>query len=162
MKFDIDEIKKYIIENPDARIIIGGDSQRNSKKKKNKESKKWSRFVTCVIVYRKDKNKIFYEVSREIDIDSKPNKPYLRMMQETYKVADVTMQLMDVLVDREFECHLDINIKPEHGSSCALASAVGYVWGTIGIEPVVKPDSWAASCVADHIVKTNKAVLEYE
>lgn len=161
MKFDIEEIKEYILENPNAKIIIGGDSQRYGKKDKTKKKDKFSRFVTAVIVYQKDKNKIFYEVSKEKDIDHKPGKPFLRMMQETYKVADITMQLMDVLVDRDFEVHLDINVKPQHGSNCALASAVGYVWGTIGIEPVVKPDSWAASCVADHIVKTNKDVLNF-
>lgn len=171
MKFDVEEIKDYILDNPEAIIIIGGDSQKISKKsakKKNKKSgiegkeyEKFSRYVTAVIVYQKDKNKIFYEVSKERDIDPKPGKPFLRMMQETYKIADITIQLMDVLVDRDFEVHLDINAKPEHGSNCALSSAVGYVWGTVGIEPVVKPDSWAASTVADWIVKHNADVLNY-
>lgn len=164
MKFNIEEIKDYIQDNPNAMIIIGGDSQKIGKKERKKGSnvkEKWARYVTAVIVYQRDKNKIFYEVSKERDIDPKPGKPYLRMMQETYKIADVTMKLMDVLVDRDFEIHLDVNPDPKWGSNCALSSAVGYVWGTIGIEPIVKPNSWAASTVADHIVKTNKGVLDY-
>ncbi len=163
MRFNVEEIKEYILQNPDALIIIGGDSQKVGKKgqKKKDPKEKYARFVTAVIVYQKDRNKIFYEVSKERDIDPKPGKPYLRMMQETYKIADITLQLMDVLVDRAFEVHLDINAKPEHGSHCALSSAVGYVWGTVGIEPIVKPDSWAASTVADWIVKHNKEVLNF-
>ena len=163
MKFDIEEIKEYILENPDALIIIGGDSQKVSKKKRkrDKEAGKIARFVTTVIVYQKDKNRIFFEVSKERDFDSNPSRPQMRMMQETQKITDIALKLMDVLVDREFEVHLDINKSPVHGSNCALGQATGYVWGLLGVEPIVKPDSWAASCVADHLVKTNKKVLEY-
>lgn len=166
MTFNIQQIKDYILAHPNAKIIIGGDSQKISKKRKKKNKDlspgKYSRFVTAVIVYERDNNKIFYEVSKERDIDTKPGKPYLRMMQETYKIAGIAIELMDVLIDRDFEIHLDINANPEYGSNCALSSAVGYVWGTVGIEPIVKPWSWAASCVADHIVKTNKEVLSFK
>ncbi len=167
MKFNVDEIKQYIIDNPDAKIIIGGDSQKISSKqrrklkKSGKKIKKQAKFITAVIVYKKDKNKIFYEVSKEFDIDTKPNKPYMRMMQETYKIADIAIKLMDVLIDRDFSIHLDINPDPKWGSNCALSSAIGYIWGTIGIEPIYKPNSWAASCVADYIVKNNRQVLNY-
>ena len=162
MKFNIEEIKEYILENPNAKIFIGGDSQKVSKKKrKNKGKAKEARFVTAVIVYEKDKNKIFFEVSRERDVDVIPGRPFNRMMNETYKVAAITLELMDVLIDRDFEIHLDISKKEYNGSHCAMGAAVGYIWGTIGIEPILKPDAWVASTVADHIVKTNKKVLEY-
>ena len=154
MKFDVEEIKTYIQENPDAKIIIGGDSQKISKRKR-KNKQRVARFVTCVIVYRKDKNKIFFEVSKERDLDTNPGKPITRMMNETYKIVDITMKLLDVIVDRDFQVHLDINPKESEGSNCALSQAVGYCWGMIGIEPIVKPDSWAASTVADRWVKRN-------
>jgi len=83
------------------------------------------------------------------------------MMNETYKVADITLKLMDVLVDREFYIHLDISKEEFNGSHCAMGAAIGYIWGVIGVEPVLKPDSWVASTVADHIVKKNKSVLNY-
>jgi predicted RNase H-related nuclease YkuK (DUF458 family) len=158
MKFDVKEIKDYIKNHPDATIIIGGDSQKIYKKtSKNKNV----RFVTCVIVYQKDANKIFFEVSKEKDIDQNPSRPVMRMMQETYKIVDITTKLMDVLIDRSFEIHLDINPKESEGSNCALNQAVGYCWGMIGVNPVVKPDAWAASTVSDHIVKKNKQVLKF-
>jgi predicted RNase H-related nuclease YkuK (DUF458 family) len=157
MKFDektIEEIKQYIIDHPNAVIYIGGDSQKISskKRKKLKIKEKTARFVTAVVVYERDNNKIFFEVSKERDLDVIPGKPFNRMMNETYKVADITLKLMDVLVDREFYIHLDISKEEFNGSHCAMGAAIGYIWGVIGVEPVLKPDSWVASTVADHIV----------
>ena len=164
MKFDIQEIKDYIIANPDAKIFIGCDSQKvsNKKRKKLKIKDKSARFVTAVVVYEKDNNKIFWEVSRERDIDVQPGRPFNRMMFEVYKVSDITLKLMDVLVDRDFEIHLDISKKEYNGSNCAMGAAIGYVWGVIGVEPVLKPDSWVASTVSDHIVKKNHQALSYK
>ena len=168
MKFDINEIKKYIQDHPNAKIFIGGDSQKISKRKhkgkvKTKpKSPKSARFVTAVVVYEKDNNKIFWEVSHERDIDVIPGKPFNRMMHETQKVAAITLELLDVLMLRDFEVHLDISKLEYNGSNCAMSAAIGYVWGTVGVEPILKPDSWVASCVSDHIVKKNSAALGYK
>jgi predicted RNase H-related nuclease YkuK (DUF458 family) len=164
LKFNIQEIKDYILAHPDAKVIIGGDSQKVSskKRKKLKIKEKTARFVTCVIVYQKDENKIFFEVSREKDFDHDPSKPQMRMMQEVQKITSIATELLDVLIDRDFEIHLDINPDKKFGSNCALGQATGYVWGLLGVEPVVKPDSWAASTVADWIVKHNREVLNYK
>jgi predicted RNase H-related nuclease YkuK (DUF458 family) len=163
VKFNIEEIKEYILAHPNAKIFIGGDSQKvsNKKRKKLKIKDKTARFVTAVVVYEKDCNKIFFEVSKEKDIDVIPGKPFNRMMNETYKVADITLQLMDVLIDRDFYIHLDISKEEFNGSHCAMGAAIGYIWGVVGIEPILKPDSWVASTVADHIVKNNKQVLNF-
>lgn len=163
MVFNVEEIKEYITRRPDMKVIIGGDSQKISqkKRKKLKVKDKSARFVTCVICYTKDENKIFYEVSKEKDLDHDPSKPMMRMLKETEKIVDIAIKLEDVLIDRDFEIHLDINKNKAHGSNCALGAAVGYVWGTVGIEPIVKPDSWAASTVADWIVKHNSEVLNF-
>ncbi len=164
MKFNVKEIKEYILAHPNAKIFIGGDSQKvsNKKRKKLKIKEKTARFVTCVVVYEKDNNKIFFDVSKERDIDVIPGKPFNRMMQETYKVSEITLELMDVLVDRDFEIHLDISKKEFNGSNCAMGAAIGYIWGVVGVEPILKPDSWVASTVADHIVKNNREVLNYK
>ncbi len=161
MKFNVKEIKEYILDHPNAMIYIGGDSQKVSKKKKKTRHKE-ARFVTCVVVYEKDNNKIFYEVSKERDIDVIPGKPFNRMMNETYKVADITLKLMDVLIERNFEVHLDISTKEYNGSNCAMGAAIGYIWGVVGVEPILKPDSWVASTVSDHLVKKNKQVVNFE
>ena len=138
------EIKKYIKDNPKAKIVIGCDSQLYKKKFK---------FVTAVVVYSNEKSKIFYDVSVEKITDTKKSRPFTRLMKETEKAVNTAQELMDVILDRDFEIHLDINNSKAYGSNCVLSTAVGYVWGVIGIEPVIKPDSWGASCVADHIVK---------
>ena len=164
MKFNIQEIKDYIQDNPDAMIFIGCDSQKISskKRKKLKIKHKTARFVTAVVVYQKDKNKIFFEVSKERDIDIKPGKPFNRMMNEVYKTAEITLELMDVLIDRTFQIHLDISTEEYNGSNVAMSAAIGYIWGVIGVEPVLKPNSWVASTVSDHIVKHNTKVLNYK
>jgi predicted RNase H-related nuclease YkuK (DUF458 family) len=41
---------------------------------------------------------------------------------------------------------------PKHGSNCAASEAAGYVLGMTGIEPKLKPESWAASFGADGVV----------
>jgi len=157
MTFDIKEIKKYIQDHPNATIYIGGDSQKISNKKRNKIPKKTkgkrSRFVIAVVVYEKDSNKIFYEISTENDYDSNPGRPSLRLMNEVYKVSQIITELQDVLCDRVWECHLDINPKKNYGSNCVFQQAVGYIKGMHGISPIVKPDAFVASTVADHIVK---------
>ena len=164
MKFNVEEIKDYINAHPNAKIFIGCDSQKvsNKRRKKQKIKEKSARFVTAVVVYEKDNNKIFWEVSRERDIDIQPGKPFNRMMNEVYKVSEITLELMDVLVDREFEIHLDISTEEFNGSNCAMGAAIGYVWGVIGVEPILKPDSWVASTVSDHIVKKNSQALSYK
>lgn len=38
------------------------------------------------------------------------------------------------------------------GSNCAATEAAGYVLGMTGIQPKLKPESWAASFGADAVV----------
>jgi predicted RNase H-related nuclease YkuK (DUF458 family) len=147
-KIDLEEVKETIRSRPNAKIYFGCDS---TKFKKNGE---WhARFVVAVVVYEKDNNKIFGEISYERDFDKDPSRPALRMMNEVFKVSSIVLELQEVLEDRYFEIHLDINPNIMHGSSVALGQAIGYIKGVNGIDPVVKPDAWCASAVADHLLK---------
>jgi len=56
--------------------------------------------------------------------------------------------IADVVGERPFEVHLDINPNPDHRSSMIVKEAVGYVLAQ-GLKPVLKPDAVAASAVAD-------------
>jgi len=161
-KIDYSEVREYITNHPNAKIFFGCDSQKISKRHKKGTSKstskikhapKSARFIALVIVYEKDQNKIFSEVSVEKDFDSNPGRPVMRLMNEVYKVSAMVSELQDILVDREWDVHLDINPRKGEGSHCAFHQAVGYIKGMHGITPVVKPDAWAASCVSDHLVK---------
>jgi predicted RNase H-related nuclease YkuK (DUF458 family) len=109
--------------------------------------------MTCIIVHidAKHGGKIFAEISRERDFDQKVNKPKLRLMTEAYKAAELYLRVADLVEDFETQIHLDLNPLEIYGSNCALSEAMGYIRGVCGIDPVVKPHSWAASNVADAV-----------
>ena len=152
-EFDIQEIKDYIKEHPNAEIYIGCDSLKVPKKKRKRKKERIARFTTIVVVYEKDKNRVFMEDSIEPIYDTDPSKPSLRLMTEVYKVSEIVTELADVLENRDFEIHLDINPKKTEGSHCVYHQAVGYIKGVHGIDPVTKPDAFVSSVVADHFVR---------
>jgi len=132
-------------DNPYAKIYLGCDSQRFKKKR--------VKFVTVLIVYQKDKSRIFKDVCYEEVIDSKLSRPFNRMMREVMLVTELYTLLEEVLINRDFEIHLDVNPKESEGSNVAYGAAKGVVWGIVGVEPVCKPDAWAASHCADRFTK---------
>jgi predicted RNase H-related nuclease YkuK (DUF458 family) len=79
----------------------------------------------------------------------------MRMMNEVSKVCNLYSQLAPFIDEFDVEIHLDIATDPKHGSNCAAQEAAGYVLGMTGIEPKLKPNSFAASFGADHV--TNHA-----
>tara|TARA_B100001287_G_scaffold24009_1_gene17511 strand:- start:2030 stop:2524 length:495 start_codon:yes stop_codon:yes gene_type:complete len=112
-----------------------------------------ARYATCVIVHKNGNNgcRIFSHESIEPDYDVRMNRPSMRLMNETMKVCEAYTQLMPWIDGYDVEIHLDINTDPMEGSSCVAQQAAGYVLGVTGIEPKMKPDSFAASYGADGI-----------
>jgi predicted RNase H-related nuclease YkuK (DUF458 family) len=108
-------------------------------------------YVLAIVVHINGNNgcKLFGEVQRERDYDSKPGKPAMRLMTEVYKVSELYLRLASVLDGRDVEVHLDINPNEMHGSSCVISQAVGYIKGTCNVIPFVKPEAFAASYAAD-------------
>lgn len=131
-----------------TKIYLGCDSVRY-----RKDNRTWARFATVAIVHMNGKNgcRIFSNISREMDYDVKKNRPKMRMMNEVMKVCALYNQLIPFIDEFDIEIHLDINTDPKHGSNCAASEAAGYVLGMTGIEPKLKPDSWAASFGADAV-----------
>lgn len=130
---------------PETRIYLGSDSERL------KIGGTWYADYMVVIAVHIDGChgcKLFGSVTREPDYDQRKDRPIQRMLNETYKVAEVYNKLHD-LVDREIEVHLDLNPDKVHGSSCAVQTAVGYIKGTCNVTPLVKPLALAASFGAD-------------
>ena len=147
MKLDIEQVREYIANSsPNSKIYIGADSERF------KNNKRWFADYAVVVVVHIDGNKgckVFGEVTREQDYDSKPNRPAIRLMNEVCKLADLYLQFQDVIGDRHCELHLDINPDDRHGSSCVVQQAVGYIRGVCNIDPKLKPYGFAASICAD-------------
>jgi uncharacterized protein len=146
---DVQEVKSFIeSQGPDTKIYIGGDSERF-----NLGNVWYADYTLAIVVHVNGNNgcKIFGEVQRERDWDSKKDRPRMRLMNEVYKIAELYLKLQDVLEDREVEVHLDINPNEMHGSSCVINEAIGYIKGMCNVVPLVKPQAFAASYAADRL-----------
>lgn len=149
MKINIEELRKYIeAQSAETKIYFGADSERVI------VNDVWMAdylLVVAIHIDGKHGAKVFGEIQREVDYDRKLDRPKMRLMTEVMKIAELYLKCAEFLEDRHVELHLDINPLEIHGSSCALNEAVGYIKGVCGIDPVVKPNSWAASICADRL-----------
>jgi predicted RNase H-related nuclease YkuK (DUF458 family) len=146
----IEEIVDLLLSlSPDTKVYLGCDSVRF-----NRNGRWYARYATVAIVHMNGKHgcRIFNNISIEPDYDLKKNRPKVRMMNEVTKVCQLYIQLAPYIDEFDIEIHLDINTDPKHGSNCAATEAAGYVLGMTGIEPKLKPESWAASFGADAVV----------
>jgi len=75
-----------------------------------------------------------------------------RLLKETWKSVELALQVTSV-VPGELTVHLDANPVQIHKSSQYLQELVGMVVAN-GFKALWKPQSWAASHCADHIVRT--------
>lgn len=136
---DIPDIIKTIQESsPTTKIYVGADS----KKVKNRVV-----YVTVIVLHFDGckGGKIF----KEITVEPWYGNIKGRLMNEVYKAIGVAYQIVDHLEGRPFEIHLDLNPDPQHKSNVAVKEAVGYVLGTFGFKPKLKPEAWCGSIVAD-------------
>ena len=154
-KLDLDQVKKFIdAQTPETKIYLGCDSERI------KIDGVWyADYILAIVVHINGNNgcKLFGEVQRERDYDQKYSRPSQRLMTEVYKVSDLYLKLAEVLEGREVEVHLDINPDEEHGSSCVISQAVGYIKGVCNVIPFVKPEAFAASYAADRFKGLKRA-----
>lgn len=148
-EIDYDTVKEYLSHCSTAsKIYLGADSERV------KIDGVWYVDVlTCLIVHVDCKHggKLFGQIKRERDYDKTLNKPQLRMMMETYAVAELYLKFAELITPYEVEIHLDIASDPKYGSNCAHNQAVGYIKGVCGLTPLTKNNAWAASNVADAV-----------
>ena len=75
-----------------------------------------------------------------------------RLLKETWKSVDLAMQITGI-VPGDLTVHIDANPVETHASSAYVQELVGLVVGQ-GFEAWIKPQAWAASHCADHIVRT--------
>ena len=146
-RINVDEIKQFVDAcGTGTKVYLGADSIRY------REKGIWyAEYTVAVVIHINGNNgcKIFGEITRERDYDHKLNKPAMRLMNEVYRVSEMFQRLAPVMGD--FEVHLDINPNEEHGSSCVISQAIGYIRGTCNVIPLVKPRAFAASYAADRI-----------
>jgi len=149
-KFDLDEVKEYILNSSESTCVyIGADSERY----RGKHDEWYADYTVAVVIHIDGARgcKIFGNVSTERDYDKRHDRPSYRLMNEVYKASAMYMDLFDVIGNRHCEVHLDINPDEMHGSSCVIQQATGYIRGMCGFAPKVKPEAFAASYAADRL-----------
>jgi predicted RNase H-related nuclease YkuK (DUF458 family) len=143
---DVNEVAEFVTKcGPGTKLYIGCDSERLQ------ANDTWyADYITAVVVHINGKNgcKIFGAVERERDYEQRVDKPRMRLMNEVYKVANLYLELAEV-VDCEIEVHLDINPSEMHNSNLVINEAIGYIRGMCNVIPLVKPRAFAASYAAD-------------
>lgn len=150
-KEEIETIKSFIKLHQHCKVYLGADSQRLRKKK--------VKFATVVVVHYIDENgqgkgaKVFSDINIEKVEDAKLSRPFNRMMRETTLITELYEQLEDVLIERDFEIHIDVSPDETAGSNVAYGACKGMIYGMIGVEPVTKPHAWCASTCADKYTK---------
>lgn len=149
-EFNLEEVRQFIRESSESTCIyIGADSERYLGKNDN-----WYADYTVAIVVHLDGSrgcKVFGKVDTERDYDAKHNRPSTRLMNETFRAAQMYLDLIDAIGDRHAEVHLDINPDEMYGSSCVIQQATGYIRGLCGFAPKVKPEAFSASYAADRL-----------
>ena len=145
-KMDLDQVARFIqAQSPLTRVYLGCDSERVMV-----DGTWYADYCLAVVVHINGNNgcKLFGEVHRERDFDSRQGRPSQRLMTEVYKVSQLYLEL-SALIANDIDVHLDINPDENFGSSCVISEAVGYIRGTCNVIPFVKPEAFAASYAAD-------------
>jgi predicted RNase H-related nuclease YkuK (DUF458 family) len=141
-EMDLSEVKQAILNSSrQSSIYVGCDSL---------TSRKGVRFALVVVIHLNSNQggKIYhstYFLNSKIDLKT-------RLLKEVEMVTNLALQLVDVIGNRSFQVHLDINGDKAHKSSIVVKEAVGWVTG-LGFDCVIKPDAFCASYAADHAVR---------
>lgn len=157
--FDYAAVEDWIKEShPESVTMIGCDSIR-----KEVKGKAFAIYGTVVAIRKSSGagvyhgSKLFSSLVRLPDYGKVIKSGKLanlkaRMLQEVSFTLEAFDRLRDVLEDRFWEIHVDINSRQDCESHVALADAKGYVMGVTGREPFFKPVGLAASFAADAVV----------
>jgi predicted RNase H-related nuclease YkuK (DUF458 family) len=142
-----DEAKKAIRESSkSSSIYIGADSIRYKK-----NGNWWAKYATVIVLHQDSKRgcKLFHSYVDMQDFGSIKQ----RLLNEVMYAIEATYAVVDDVESRHLELHIDINPSPRHKSNVALKEALGWVKGSLGIDAVIKPNAWAATHAADHLVR---------
>lgn len=138
----IEDIKN---SSPETSLYLGADSKTF---KKGKD--RFCAYCVTVVLHMDSKHgaKLYKDVKIERDY-GEAKSPRMRLMNEVYKVVEIASKLIDAIGDRHYEIHLDVSPHKENKSNEIVREACGYVFGSLGIDAMIKPDAFAASYAAD-------------
>jgi predicted RNase H-related nuclease YkuK (DUF458 family) len=134
-----------------SRLYLGADSVRFVDTK----GQGWAKITVVAVIHLSGCKgcQVVGTTVKERVYDKNLGKPQHRMMTEAQALAEIYLKLEDALIeaglDIPIEVHLDIASDEKFGSSCAAKAAAGYILGVCRVQPVLKPNAWAASTAAD-------------
>lgn len=136
--------KQMLVEAKDGEgkeIHIGSDSQ---------QAGKFTEFVTVVVVLNKGKGgRAFYTRERTPRVKSLRE----RLLKEVWLSVTTGLALQELMTeDVELTVHIDANPNLKFKSSSYVKELTAMVVSQ-GFKSLLKPDSWAATHAADHVVK---------
>ena len=147
---DIEDLGNTILsdiahsDTEDLEFYIGGDSQWSGGKVK---------FTVAIIMIKKGKGgRGYYKNTIPLETNLSLQQ---RLFMETFKAVKVALWLNPLLESVGYkvnEIHTDLNPNPKHPSYEMVYTCLGYIRG-MGFEGKAKPNSWAASSVADYKTK---------
>ena len=139
-------IEAIIESSKDSSVYVGCDSVCFKK-----NGIWYARYATVVILHHATRHgaSIYHDIQVLPDFRNIKT----RMMNEVMFATNAALEIVDFLEGRHMEIHLDINPSPKHKSNVAMKEAMGYVLGNTGIQPMLKPDAWAASHASDHCAR---------
>jgi predicted RNase H-related nuclease YkuK (DUF458 family) len=114
------------------------------------QSGRHTQFVTVVVILTPRKGgRVAYRR------DVVPRIPSLRerLLKEVWKSVDLGLQFSPI-VRGDLTVHIDANPVVAHKSSQYVQELVGLVVGQ-GFKALIKPESWAATHAADHVVRAH-------
>lgn len=114
--------------------------------------KKHCTFTTCIVLLGADGQKggkYFYNKERF----DETSRFYNRLLREVEKSINIAVKITEVCPNINLEVHLDVSPEEKNEKSSQLAKMlIGYTTGS-GFKCKVKPESFAASTVADRHTK---------
>ena len=142
----IPDILQFVVEaSKDGQAVhIGTDSQQTGR---------LTQFVTVVVILTPRKGG---RVAYRREVVPRIASLRERLLKEVWKSVDLGLQFSPVVVG-ELTVHIDANPVVTHKSSAYVQELVGLVVGQ-GFKALIKPESWAASHAADHVVRSQAKV----
>lgn len=135
------ELIKSLLEDGDREVHVGSDSQ---------QAGKFTEYVTVIVLLQKGKGgRAFYIRERVSRVKSLRE----RLMREVWMSVNVGLELNAHMAETAgLTVHVDANPNLKFKSSDHVKELTAMVVSQ-GFKTLLKPDSWAASHLADHVVK---------
>ena len=144
---DIRTVLSPYTASDDLNIHIGTDAQ--------KGGGKFTNFVVCICVHEIGRGgRVFYLKFKNILVSNLWEKLY----NETMLSLQVAVELTEIYPElrQRILVHVDANPDKRYASSDHVQALAGMIVG-YGFKHILKPDAWASSHAADHLVKNKNS-----